>query len=291
MRHEGDKEGLIRAVALSGRLKGRRGHFRAAIPEFEESGALAEQLGDDYASANRLIVSYLLLESDIPVDECLDRIDELARDPRLGRQVRVRINAIVAVLYALAGQRAEAEAILGDVHLANSSPAFWGAEAPRMAALAQIILGNLDGAEVFLRFTVDQFTDALLRLDGGGLGAYLLALQGRPDEAIAASEQAEALVPPGNIDDKSMWRMARALGYSRLGHHDEAERYARQAVALTVPTVAPRWQGNTLFVLAQVLAADGRQGAREFAEEALGRYEAKGAVTLADPVRAFIASL
>jgi tetratricopeptide (TPR) repeat protein len=291
MQRDLDDRGLVRAYGLAARLPGRKGHFREAMPSLEEAASLAARAGDDYDFASsQLILTYVLLEGTTPVAEALDRTAAIVEHPRLGRQMRLRIRAITAVLHALAGNRTEANAILNDIEVLFASPGFWGAEAPRMAALAAIVLGDLDAAEGYLSYSVEQFEDPLLRLDGGGLFAYLLALQGLSTEAIEASEFAESLIPRRNIDDQSLWRLARALAFARLERYDEAEKLAREAVDLTLPTDGLRWQGNALFGLAQILAAAARPGAKEAAVEARHRYEEKGAGTLVDSVQFFLDS-
>jgi tetratricopeptide (TPR) repeat protein len=205
--------------------------------------------------------------------------------------MHVRIKAIMGVLQALAGDADGARATLDDVGVALASPGFWGAEAPRMAATAEIVLGNLDAAERSLRHTSEQFEDPLLRLDGGGLFAYLLALEGRMDEALTASEAAEALRPRRNIDDNYMWRTARALAYSAIGRHDAAEALAREAVALTLATDGLRWQGNALMGLARVLAPVDPDGAHAAAAQAIEKYDAKGAFVLAAAAETFVKGL
>ena len=71
------------------------------------------------------------------------------------------------------------------------------------------------------------------------------------------------------------------------GEHEEAERLAREAVAISSRTDAPIWHGDALYDLAEVLQLAGRtdEAAAAF-EQAFEQYERKRALPLVEQTRA-----
>jgi class 3 adenylate cyclase len=115
---------------------------------------------------------------------------------------------------------------------------------------------------------------------------------GRLDEA---EEWARKGLELSDADDMATQVLARqALGklLARRGQHAEAEKIAREAVALVDPTQALITQGEARWCLAEVLEAAGRHGeAAATLLEALERFERKGAVVWAERVRERLAAL
>jgi tetratricopeptide (TPR) repeat protein len=74
--------------------------------------------------------------------------------------------------------------------------------------------------------------------------------------------------------------------HAHRDEHAEAERLAREAVAITERTDALNFQGDALCDLAEVLAAAGRSDeAAESLEQALERYERKKNLAMLAQVR------
>ena len=83
-----------------------------------------------------------------------------------------------------------------------------------------------------------------------------------------------------------LWRQVKARVLAQRGDHAEAQRLAREAVALSEPTDALNSQGDAFCDLAQVLAAAGRiEEATEALEQALERYERKKNLAMVAQVR------
>ncbi len=83
-----------------------------------------------------------------------------------------------------------------------------------------------------------------------------------------------------------------ALVYASRGEHDEAERLAREAAAITDNTDSLVYQAEVRCDLAEVLQAAGRgEDAAAALREALDRYERKQIIPLARRVRERIAAL
>jgi tetratricopeptide (TPR) repeat protein len=94
------------------------------------------------------------------------------------------------------------------------------------------------------------------------------------------------------VTTQAAWRQAQALVYASRGEHAEAERLAREAVAIFETTDSFWWQGEALCVLADVLLAAGRHDdAAAALREALDRFERKQIVPLVRRTRERIAAL
>jgi tetratricopeptide (TPR) repeat protein len=107
------------------------------------------------------------------------------------------------------------------------------------------------------------------------LGRSLCAL-GRHDEAEAYAERGRELGAEDDFFTQMLWRQVKALVLAHRSEHVEAERLAREAVAIGERTDALNSQGDALCDLAEVLRTAGRLGeAADTLEQALRRYERK----------------
>jgi tetratricopeptide (TPR) repeat protein len=95
-----------------------------------------------------------------------------------------------------------------------------------------------------------------------------------------------------DLSTQALWRRVTALVNSSRGEHAEAERLAREAVAIMEPTDALSAQGDALADLAEVLACAGRASEASAAlEQALEHYERKRNLVMAERTRARLAEL
>jgi ATP/maltotriose-dependent transcriptional regulator MalT len=123
------------------------------------------------------------------------------------------------------------------------------------------------------------------------LGRALCAL-GRSDEAAPLAQLGRQLAAEHDVWAQMLWRQAQALVDAASGKHAEAERLAREAVAIAERTDGLNLQGDPLCDLAEVLAAVGRTDeAAATLEQALERYERKQNVPMAERVRARLKGL
>ena len=114
------------------------------------------------------------------------------------------------------------------------------------------------------------------------LAQALLEL-GRDDEAEEWLQRAETW-PSEERLPQMLWRQARGKLLARRGELEEAERLAREAVALGAETDMLNAHGDALLDLAEVLALAGRDPRAEL-EEALTLYEQKGNLVMAERTR------
>jgi class 3 adenylate cyclase/tetratricopeptide (TPR) repeat protein len=138
-------------------------------------------------------------------------------------------------------------------------------------AAAAAALGD-EGCRLF-----DELGEQALQSTGAGkLGQALYALN-RLEEADASAGRAAEL---GAIDDaytQMLWRQVRAKVLARRNEHVEAERLAREAVAIGEETDMLSAQGDTHADLAEVLLLGGKPDEAAAAlEQALAQYERKG---------------
>ena len=110
----------------------------------------------------------------------------------------------------------------------------------------------------------------------GRLAQALYALD-RLEEADAWAGRAAELGASDDAATQMLWRQVRAKVLARRGEHAEAERLAREAVAIGEETDMLDAQGDTYADLAEVLLLAGKPDEAAAAlEQALARYERKG---------------
>jgi Flp pilus assembly protein TadD len=109
----------------------------------------------------------------------------------------------------------------------------------------------------------------------------------RLEEAEAAAGRSQALGASDDVTTQMFWRQVQAKVLARRGGRAEAERLAREAVALGEPTDALVWKGDSWADLAEVLEVVGKHDeAKAALERALALYERKGNVVSAKRIRA-----
>ncbi|MGE2724795.1 BTAD domain-containing putative transcriptional regulator [Mycolicibacterium pulveris] len=161
-------------------------------------------------------------------------------------------------------------------------------EVDQFAGIVELVANEPAAAEPYLRRAYDGFRRMRLDADTAESAAQLaracLAL-GRESEADELCTESEHLA--GHALKASIaWRTVRAQLLARSGAHDEARRVAEEAVALAGRTDALVDHGDACLALATVLSISGDTvAARAAAERAVGLYDLKGAVALADKTR------
>jgi tetratricopeptide (TPR) repeat protein len=122
------------------------------------------------------------------------------------------------------------------------------------------------------------------------LGRELCAL-GRFEEAEPLARRGRELGEPLDATCQGLWRQVQALVLADRGEHAQAERLAREAVAIMDQTDGLNFQAAALCDLAEVLDAAGRRAeAARALDGALDRYERKGNIPMARHVRARLSS-
>jgi class 3 adenylate cyclase/tetratricopeptide (TPR) repeat protein len=160
-------------------------------------------------------------------------------------------------------------------------------------------IAALDGKHALAAEYMEQYCDYLAEHGQQGLlstfspwlGRILCTL-GRFDEAASRSELGRELGDEHDVLTQSLWRQVRARVDSHRGRHEDAERLAREAVAMIEQTDALNFQAAAHADLADVLAAAGRTAEAVAAlEQALDRYERKRNASAAAQVRTRVEAL
>jgi tetratricopeptide (TPR) repeat protein len=181
----------------------------------------------------------------------------------------------------LAGSRAESAERGGGVLLANLTAfesvdlELWAGDPAAAAEFAAegFRLHEELGEEIFLSMAAGSYARALYALD-------------RLDEADAWARRAAELGASDDAHKEMLWRRIRAKVCARRGEHAEAERLAREAVAICEETEMLDAQGDVYADLGEVLLLAGRaEEAARALEQALARYERKGNVVMAARTR------
>jgi class 3 adenylate cyclase/tetratricopeptide (TPR) repeat protein len=272
----GDHLALYIAYSAVSEVEGERGRVDAALAAWEVALEHAQHAGIQPSSslAGRSASRFF---GTTPVSELLAWIDE--NEPRAGRDHFLR--AYRAGSLAMLGRFDEARAILsedradqeergGGILLANLTAfesvwvELWAGDAAAAAKFAA------EGWRLHLELGKSS------RLPGAAASrARALYALDQLDEAEAWAVRAAELASERST--KTLWRQVRAKVHARRGEHADAERLAREAVAICDETELLDKQGDAYADLAEVLLLAGKPDEAAAAlEQALERYERKG---------------
>lgn len=227
----------------------------------------------------------------LPVDAARVRLDELLAETADESSARGLLLASSSLLAGMAGRLDEARrrSREGRATLEALGRAVGAAAITTWTSEIELLAGNPAGAEEQLRPALERLAAAGEQANLASLAAQLaeaLLRLGRPEEALAATEQSERASSGDDVHAQIAWRAARTKALAELGRSKEAEVVAREAVDLAGTTDSPLLAGDALLALAVALASGGATGeSREAAARALRLYEAKGAVAAAARAR------
>jgi tetratricopeptide (TPR) repeat protein len=164
-----------------------------------------------------------------------------------------------------------------------------------LAATIAAAAGEYVAAAVHLRRACELFEAhghrPLLSTYAPMLGRSLCAL-GRYDEAEPLAQLGRELGGDQDVATQILWRQVQALVHMSRGERAEAERLAREAVAIGEPTDWLNMQGDALCDLAEVLDAAGQSHEAAAAlAQSLERYKRKKNLVMAARVRDRLAEL
>jgi class 3 adenylate cyclase/tetratricopeptide (TPR) repeat protein len=281
-----DHRGLLRVWNTLSGIASMRCRFDAAARAAEQAIAHARALGPD----PRLFrLPHALICGSRPAGECLETLDALQLEHSARAPLEVGIRA---VMLAMLDRFDEAWA---DVTAAADRLREFGDEMPPIgpADLAELA-GDHALAAAHYRIACDwleaQGLQAPLATYAPAHGRHLVAL-GRYEEAERLAEQGRALGAPDDVDAQIRWRQVQALVLAHRRDYVDAERLAREAVAIADGTDMLRLQGDAYCDLGEVLEVAGRREEAFAAwRMALDRYERKGIIPLARRIRERLAS-
>jgi tetratricopeptide (TPR) repeat protein len=267
-----------------------RAQTDAALAAFERAAAhgLAAGMSQEFLEWRAACCYY----GTTPVSGLLAWLDE--HQPRAGRDHWLRMYRALAL--AMLGRFDEARPMLaetrtelaergGGIRLAVTT----GIESVEFELLAgdPTVAAEL-GAEG-CRLLEELGDKSFLSTAAASLACALFACD-RLEEADFWAGRAAELGASEDAATQRLWRQAKAKVQARRGEHAEAERIAREAVAIGDGTDDLNGQGNACADLAEVLALGRRpdEAAAAF-EQALARYVRKGNLVSAQRIRARIA--
>jgi class 3 adenylate cyclase/predicted ATPase len=222
-----------------------------------------------------------------PADEALERLDAVVGGGRYPHAQLAR-----AYLLALLGRFHEAWQVAHEQderlrELTGSGHEAWLAWIARLEGDSE---GAVDYFRVYCETLQEQGQSGALSTFAPELARSLCVL-GRHDEAEAWIRLGREVANDQDVSSQAYWRQALALVHSSRREHSEAERLARDAVAIVERGDALNAQGDAFADLAEVLTAAGRgDDARAALEQALDRYERKKNLVMAERVRGKLAT-
>jgi tetratricopeptide (TPR) repeat protein len=290
-RADGDEATLARALTLGGKLRFWAGEAAAAIEDLEEAARQAGIAGDRAQEAETLHYQCIAhVVGPTPVGEALARLDEIHADARSNARVEMIVLESRARLEAMRGSVDDARKALEKARVVAADHGLAVLRTSRVAtsmAMVELVAGEPAVAEAIARPSCEALEEA------GELGSLSSATpvlvdavyaQGRDEEALALSERwrPERLTVPEDVDAQVGWRRVRAKVLARLGDVEEAERLAREAVAMATPTDFLEVRVDAHQSLAEVLRHAGRLDAAAAADDEAGRLrELKGMAAVA----------
>jgi len=282
----GDHAGLARVWStLAFGVANTRGRYQDMLKACEQAEQHAELAGRP--TAHQSLLALALVNGPIPAGEALRRLTSRQTDPSPPEAL------LRAVLLGMLGRFDEAwplalaanERLRG---LRGDAEEWW---LGRIAETA----GDHEAAARYHRRALEFFestgnTGAVSAI-APMLARELCAL-GRYEQAAPLAERGRLVAFEADIWAQVDWRRAQALVDVAAGRQADAERLAREAVAIAEPTDALGQQGDALSDLAEVLLSSGqRKGAAAVFEQALDRYERKENLAMAERIQARLAEL
>ncbi len=287
-----DQVALYTAYLALGQVANMRAQIDAGLDAYERAAAHAQRAG----LQNELVGwrAVMRLAGTTPVSELLRWLDEQGERGPLNPTLRgYRANVLTML-----GRFDEARATLAEARaaLADRGGGIGLATLTAMTSVdVELLAGDPAAAVGFgeegCRLLDELGEKSYLSTAAGRLGQALYAVD-KLEEAEAWAGRAAALGASDDVYTQMLWRQVRAKVRARAGDLAEAERLAREAVAIGEQTDMLDQQGSTHADLAEVLSLAGR--AKEAAEalgEAFARYDRKGNLVAAQRTQARRAEL
>jgi tetratricopeptide (TPR) repeat protein len=218
-----------------------------------------------------------------PVGDALCIVEDVLAELEGDRKAEAYTQRALANLEAMRGRFAEARALY-QASRATLDDLGWRFDAALTSAIAsgpvELIAGDPVAAERELRQDHDALAAMGERNYISTTKAFLaeaLYRQQRDEEALAMTQESEAIAADDDVATQYLWRSVRAKILARAGDHAAAEQLSRAAIDIIEGTQDPDSQGYAWIDYAQVLEMAGRTDAAvEAARTAQARFRAKG---------------
>jgi class 3 adenylate cyclase/tetratricopeptide (TPR) repeat protein len=288
----GDDLGLAKAWTLLSQASWWHGRMAEMEEVLEMALAHARSAGSDRAEG--VVLNALARTAFIgprPVPEAIERCEGFLERSRSDRPLRAVVLNMLGMLVAMSGDFdrarelcAESQAVADDLGL----PVL-GAAMRLTAGAVELLADDAPAAVEELQHGYETLQELGERGRLATIAAMLaraLTAAERDAEAAAAADASDAAASDEDLVSQIICRGTRARLTARSGDLDEAERLAREAVALAEATDYLSFHADALADLAEVLRIAERENeARKELEHALELYKAKGNVSSAERVR------
>ena len=286
----GDDAGLAKAWRLRAYAAATRGRWGAAAEHAEQALVHARRVGLRELSEVTSLLPVALLYGPTPAEDAILRCEAIREGARGNRHVEAAVAGMLAPLLAmqLRFEEARALAVESTAVLEDLGTVAWLAHARAWRAHVEYLAGRFADAERELRLAhevFDRIGDRVNAAATAALVAETLDAQGRSEEADEWTDAVDPTVVARDVFAHVAWGSVRARALARTGRLEEAERIARETLAVADDTDAPNMRGDAAFALGTVLRAAGRE--REAAEAftaAVELYRAKGNLASAERV-------
>jgi hypothetical protein len=230
-----------------------------------------------------------------PVDRAAGTCEQLLLEHDGDRASEANLAVWLGALEGMRGKFDEGRALVGRARTIFKELGLEAAAVDtcsRLLATVEMFAGRPESAEAALRESCNllqtlQQTSALATR-AGELAAAMYA-RGEYIEAARWVGVASNSAGTDDLDAALSWQPVQAMLLAHRGHLAEAEGLARETVASARQTDSPNRQGDSLMVLAAVLAAAERhEEVAALTQEAVRLYDRKGNVVAADRARALL---
>jgi class 3 adenylate cyclase/tetratricopeptide (TPR) repeat protein len=279
---EGDELGLDRLWRLRALVHWLEARSSDAERDWLMAVEHADRAGDEQGRADALSwLASSVFEGPTPADEGIARCEAIRGDLRGNRRAEAFVLQPLAGLWAMRGEFRTARELLAH---SNAMMAELGitmdTAVPYHEAFVALLAGDPAEAEVSLRAGYERLREMgekALRADTAAMLARAVHAQGRLDEALDLTREAEEEADLDDLSAQFVWRAVRAQILAHRGAFAEADRLATEAVALVEGTDWLTDHADVLMARAEVLVASGQDTAAEATvREALALYERKG---------------
>jgi class 3 adenylate cyclase/tetratricopeptide (TPR) repeat protein len=287
----GDEIGLAQAQAYLGRCLFYTGRCAAALGAYERATALARRHGLRRDARDwRRWEAAAMFYGPTPVRDVIAFLDELIVEDAREGVPSATSELVKAASLAMAGELEKARGLVREaapvaLELGIGPMGMVG----MLGGHVELLAGAPEAAVELLQVPWARYGEVGetgFRSTVGTMLAEAMVAAGRDAQADAVLAELEIFAGADDFDPQARLRWVRALILARRGDFDEAERLAREGVAITRRTDYLEVTADAHVALATVLDA-GHRGdeAQTGWRDALDLYERKGAVLRADQAR------
>jgi class 3 adenylate cyclase/tetratricopeptide (TPR) repeat protein len=279
-----DHLGLAWAWRLRGEVAVLAGHWGDRVEALERALEQARQATDAREQATLVgLLTMALYFGPTPAGDAIARCTDLLEEVS-EHSIEAAIWSSLAGLLAMRGDFAEARRLWASAGERYEELGLGYRRAVRCTIGADIetLAGDPDAAEQELRRgyeTLERMGEKGARVVVAAYLADTLCRAGRDDEAAEYADIVAELAAGDDVVPQALCRCVRAKLFARHAEAEQAEKVAREAVAMVEGMDFPDLQALTLLSLAEVLDAAGKGAeSAEFSNRAQALYERKGNV-------------